>query len=94
MGNYKSKNEEIIIAQQGANNARQVGDMEKKMEIFGIIVIFVAIALIFFCIWVCGRRCCTSARKLIRKELTSLWPAGPSMQPTAAQAQACYENPC
>lgn len=98
MGSYQTKNEEVIIAQQGANNARQVGDMEKKIEAFGIVVVVIGIAVLFLCICLGGRQCCYSIRRWARNELTSLWSAGTAgaaVQPTAApqtqqQVQTAY----
>lgn len=83
MGSYNTKNEEVIIAQQGANNAKQVSDIQNKLENYGLTIIVIGIALAAMCICLCGRQCCSSARKWLRKELKSLWSEGPAT--TAAQ---------
>lgn len=69
MGNYNTKNEEIVIAQQGANHVRQVGDMERKIETYGIIVIIVAIILVLLFCCLCSKHCIKYFRKTVRNEL-------------------------
>lgn len=93
MGSYQAKNEEIVIAQQGANDAKQAGDMERKIENMGIIVIVVAITLALLLMCIFGRRSCISIKKWFRKELTSVIPEGSAGQ-AAPQAQHYSNNPC
>lgn len=86
MGSYQTKNEEIVIAQQGANNLRQVGDMERKIESYGIAIIVVCITVTLLCFCVCGKSCCTKTKKWMRKELANLGPTG--------QATGSSSSPC
>lgn len=67
MGQYNSKNEEVIIAQAGAN--QQVEDLRIKISLYGAIIAAVAVCvfLIIFCL--CCKRCKKTAHRWFSNQL-------------------------
>lgn len=87
MGQYNSRNEEIIVAQAGAN--QQIDELKSKMSAYSIAVIAVTVcvALIIFCL--CCKRCNKSARKWIQAELRDVIVVPqPSTQVRTEQSQS------
>ncbi|KOB74344.1 Uncharacterized protein OBRU01_09574 [Operophtera brumata] len=68
----ESKEEKVIITQEGANNVRQVGDLEKKIETYGIMRIVITVVITFLCLCICGRKCFNLAKRWARKEMAAL----------------------
>lgn len=75
MGKQQSKNSEVIIAQNGANDATNAM-LEKKVEMYSIFTVFVIIILltviIFLGIKFCGRR----VRNVLVKDIVSSMEKG------------------
>lgn len=71
MGKTYSKREEVIIAQNGANNASQ-STLEQKFDKYGIVVICLLSAVMLIGIYLLYKRCNRGIKKWARKELGSV----------------------
>ena len=70
MGQYNSKNEEIILAQAGAN--QQIDDLKEKLDTYGIAVAAAIVCVVFIIFCFCCKRCNKCARKWIQDQLQSI----------------------
>lgn len=81
MGKAQSKNSEVIIAQNGANDATNTSTLERKLEIYSIfttlLFVIVVVILAFVGFKQCGRR----AKKVLVKDIVSSLEKGQSQQP-------------
>lgn len=69
MGKGQSKETEVVIAQNGANNARiDQTETEKKMEIYNIVIVIGVVILITFAVYMFCKNCRKSIKKWLRKE--------------------------
>lgn len=88
MGNYKSveekKEEKIVIAQNGANDATN-SHWEQKIEIYGIISVSLISIILIFGIFLVYKRCNRSVKKWARKELSSVVVMSPGKAETQQQ---------
>lgn len=71
MGKSYSKSEEIIIAQNGANNANQ-SSVEQKLELYGAVVASVLVLLILFAMCFLCKKCKKGATNWAKKELITV----------------------
>lgn len=71
MGNPSSKNSEVIIAQNGANEATTTTTLEKKIELYGIFIIIIVIVVILIPLLVGCRYCGRRAKKVMVKDIVS-----------------------
>lgn len=67
MGKSYSKQEEIIIAQNGANNASQT-TVEQKLETYGTVILIILGIILLFGILVMCKRCHSGVKKWARME--------------------------
>lgn len=56
MGKQQSKNAQVIIAQNGADNAARA-TIENKVELYGIVIIITAIVVFGACFYVVVKKC-------------------------------------
>lgn len=80
MGKSYSKEEEIIIAQNGANQA-DYSAMESHMQLYGIGVILIVIIVSLIIMYKCCGKCSSYASTWLRKEM------GNTIQTLQAQSQ-------
>lgn len=71
MGKTQSKNEEIIIAQNGANNANpRLTDVEAKLSAMSIIDMILIGSVILIFLYIAYQHHRRHMRKMIKKDLT------------------------
>lgn len=71
MGKSYSKQEEIIIAQNGANDASQ-SSLEQKMEMYSILIAIIMLILLVFGACFIFKKCNKGMKKWARKEMISV----------------------
>lgn len=99
MGNYKSveekKEETVVIAQNGANNARNE-HWEEKIEIYGIVTISLIAIILIFSIFILYKRCNRGIKKWARRELNSVVVVSPekttTQQPNSLSAPSSAQQ--
>lgn len=64
----KSKDEEIVIAQNGANKATASND-NYKLEVLNITVTIMAVIIFVFCALLVYKYCVKNVKKVLRREL-------------------------
>lgn len=89
MGKSYSKQEEIVIAQNGANGA-STSSMEKKMEVYGIVITCVVVLLLLIGVYIVMHKCNKSVKKWARKEMLSAVSVIPVDKPSQQPAQTAY----
>lgn len=65
----EKKTEEVIIAQNGANNASN-SHYEQTIEKYGLIIFGIAIIIAIYITYRMFKRCKQGAQKILRKEMT------------------------
>lgn len=71
MGSPQSKNEEVVIAQVGANDANATTTLEKKVELFSIFVVLVIVIVGLFVFYKGCRHCGLRAKSAIVNDMVS-----------------------
>lgn len=66
MGQYNTKNEEVVIAQAGAQQEYKI-----KMEIYGALITGLAVCVAFTILCLCCSRCSKCSSRWFRKQVNS-----------------------
>lgn len=85
MGQYNSKNEEIFVAQTGAN--QQIEDLKNKMGAYHIAIVVITVSVVLIILCLCCKRCNSCARKWVQGQLQDV-----IVVPRAPAAQARTEQ--
>ncbi|CAB3248533.1 unnamed protein product [Arctia plantaginis] len=70
MGKAYSKQEEIVIAQNGANSASN-SSLEQRIELYGLVMASSLAITFIVAVWFVFKRCHIGAKKWARKEFFS-----------------------
>lgn len=85
MGNARSRNAEVIIAQNGANDARNTSNLERKLEIYSVFTVIIVAVLIVTCVLIGCKLCGRRVKKVLVKDIVSALEKGQSQPAPAKQ---------
>lgn len=86
----EKKTEEVIIAQNGANNASN-SHIEQTIEKYGWIVLVILAAIVIYYSYMIHQKCKKNIKKMLQKEMT-VWHSSANLPVAQQQPQPRHIN--
>lgn len=93
MGKSYSKQEEIVIAQNGANGATSsVSEINANFKLYGTLMLIVFVLLVLMFTYFCMSKCKRHSQKWIQRQVRTLVPENISANPMQMPQQVVYNQ--